>query len=263
MRSMFGWDSTGSRSAWEASYPFAAGAADNTWIEVAHTRDQSGGAWMYLARGSGIFWNCGKSLRARNKVSAAIRLAEQFAPFMSREKVRDRAVETLSHAIATNDESACDGDHCKIFMQMMRSNRTDRNDNCYGHCSLTEAPLEVWLQRVADGADPDHWQWDHMSASSVFDQIIWQWAKRVGYDSVQLTMQPQVWCGLTWTTEMLDLRVRRHRPTDLVPNLAVRDPLSPPGGKGGAPCVVRPDNSSRRSFQLCMYCEGTIMERVC
>ena len=40
-----------------------------------------------------------------------------------------------------------------------------------------------------------------MSASSVFDMGLLKWAKRLKLDSVQLTMQPQVWCGLSWTTE--------------------------------------------------------------
>ena len=261
MRNLFGWNAPTSRREWEGSYPYAAGVQDHRWVEVAHTRDQSGGAWMYLAIGSGIFWNCGTSLRARNKVDAAIRLTEKIAPTLPGWKNGTRAVDALAHAIESNDAKACDADHCTIFMQMLRSNRTDRNDNCYGQCSLAVAPLATWLERVAAGAEPSRWQWDHMSASSVFDQVIWQWAKRLGYDSVQLTMQPQVWCGLTWTTELLDLRVRRHRPLDLLPNLALRDPLAPADDNRGAPCVVRSDNSSRRTFHLCMYCEGTLMER--
>ena len=264
MRNLFGWKDLGSRAAWEASYPFATGAPDNSWSEIAHTRDQSGGAWMYLAKGSGIFWNCGTSLRAKNKVAAAIRLTEQLAPLMSREKVRATPAETLAHAIESNDPSACDDDHCQIFMQMLASNRTDRNDNCFGKCRLAEAPLAVWLQRAASGADLANWEWDHMAASSVFDQIIWQWAKRVGYDSVQLTMQPQVWCGLTWTTEVLDLRVRRHRPHDLIKHLSLRNPLALAASMGkpaSAPCVVRQDNTSWRAFNLMMYCEGNVMER--
>ena len=98
-----------------------------------------------------------------------------------------------------------------------------------------------------------------MSASSVFDEVVWRWAKRLKYDSVQLTMQPQVWCGLGWTTEMVDLRVRRHHVPELRQYLGVRDPLSP--SSHGAPCVVRNDNASRRTFETNIYCEGTLMER--
>jgi len=49
---------------------------------VSHTREQNGGAWVYLTAGSGIFWNAGKSLRARNKVDAALQLLQQvLAPY--------------------------------------------------------------------------------------------------------------------------------------------------------------------------------------
>lgn len=141
MRSLFGWQDGVSRAQWEGKYPYAAGAPDNSWLEVAHTRDQSGGAWMYRARGSGIFWNCGSSLRARNKVAAALRLAEQFASQLPAAKAKGRPVDILARAIENNDEIACDDDHCTVFMQMLRSNRTDRNDNCFGEVRATHATL--------------------------------------------------------------------------------------------------------------------------
>ena len=191
---------------------------------------------MYLARGSGLFWNCGISLRARNKVAAAVQLTEELSPLLPQNKVKGTAAETLSLAIESNDAIACDKDHCEAFMKIFTSTRVDRNDNCYGTCPLSDAPLAMWLQRVADGTSPRNWKWDHMSASSVFDHIITYWSKRVGYDSVQLTMQPQVWCGFTWTSEVLDLRVRRHRPLDLVPFLGLRDPLQSLHSKS-APCI--------------------------
>ena len=40
----------------------------------------------------------------------------------------------------------------------------------------------------------------------------------------------------------------------------VRDPLASATAPG-APCVVRGDNASRRTFSLSLYCEGTLMER--
>ena len=259
MRSLFSWAATA--GAWEASYPHAAGMPDHTWSEVVHTRDSSGGAWLYLATGSGLFWNCGRSLRARNKAAAAIRLVEESAAYLPREKRKGSAAETLAHLITINDRAACGtGDHCIKFMQALRSNRKDRNDNCYGRCSLSEAPLHVWLHRTASDGGARHWDWDQMSASSVFDALLWRWAKRLKYDSLQLTLQPQVWCGLGWTTEMVDLRVRLHRTVELRQYLQVRDPLASSTAPG-APCVVRGDNASRRTFSLSLYCEGTLMER--
>ena len=92
----------------------------------------------------------------------------------------------------------------------------------------------------------------------MFDYGLYEWAKQLKYDSVQLTMQPQVWCGIGWTTELLDLRVRPHRIIDLLPHLSLRDPHAL---QTGQPCIVRKDNVSRKAFQICVYCEGSIMER--
>ena len=261
MRSLFSWEAVShGMEKWEASYPYSAGIPDHTWSEVIHTRDQSGGSWMYLATGSGIFWNCGKSLRARNKVDAALRLTTEITPSLPAHVVRGSAFETLAHAISSNYAGACDGDHCQKFVELLNSTRTNRNDNCYGLCSSAKAPLSVWLQRAANGSGSGPWQVEQMSASSVFDEVVWKWAKRLHYDSVQLTMQPQVWCGLSWTTEMLDLRVKQHRTHELRKHLGIRDPLSP--ATRGEPCIVRSDNVSRKTFSLNIYCEGTHMERV-
>ena len=48
----------------------------------------------------------------------------------------------------------------------------------------------------------------------------------MGYDSIQLARQPQVLpCNeLVYTTEILDLRARRHKAIDLLPHLTLRDP---------------------------------------
>lgn len=252
MRSLFEWDAV-STTAWEASYAYAKGVPDQGWVEVAHTREQTGGAWLYLATGSGIFWNCGRSLRARNKVAAAVLLLQQ------RHKLtRSDALRVLARGIEQGDSGMCGGQHCAAFMNIFVANRTDRNDNCYGRCR-PEVPLHTWLERAAFGNGAQEWQVDHMSASSVFDHGLYRWAKQLKYDSVQLTMQPQVWCGLGWTTELLDLRVRPHRILDVLPNLGLRDPHAVE--TGGEPCVVRNDNISRKAFQICVYCEGTFMER--
>ena len=252
MRNLFEWDSP-SIAAWESSYAYAAGIPDNGWVEVAHTREQTGGAWLYLASGSGVFWNCGRSLRARNKVAAAVQLLQQ-----RRKLTRSEALRMLARGIEQGDSGMCGGNHCAAFMAIFSSNRTDRNDNCYGRCRA-DVPLSTWLERSAFGNGARDWWYDHMSASSVFDHGLYRWAKQLKYESVQLTMQPQVWCGIGWTTELLDLRVRPHRILDVLPHLAVRDPQAIDAR--GEPCMVRTDNISRKAFQICIYCEGTIMER--
>ena len=251
MQSLFKWGSP-TLAEWEASYPYRQGINDHSWGEVAHTREQTGGAWLYLATGSGVFWNCGRSLRARNKVAAAAQLLMQ-----RKQLTRAKAFQMLAHGIQNDDRSVCGEDHCRTFMAIYASNRTDRNDNCYGRCHPGR-PLSAWLKLAADGNGATAWWYDHMSASSVFDHGLYKWAKQLKYDSVQLTMQPQVWCGIGWTTELLDLRVRPHRIIDLLPHLSLRNPHSL---EHGEPCVVRNDNISRKAFQVCVYCEGSYMER--
>ena len=204
MRSLFRWGDE--LSGWKAAYPYSDGAPDGSYVEVAHTREVTGGAWMYLAPGSGVFWDCGRSLRARNKVDAAVTLLQRGLRLS-----RALAVERLAEGIAADEQGMCDGDHCRVFMSIMRSNRTDRNDNCFGACSPAR-PLSHWLPFVASGEASREWRIDHMAASSVFDAVLVHWARRLGFDSIQLTMQPQVWCGLGWTTELLDLRAAA-RPT--------------------------------------------------
>ena len=80
---------------------------------------------------------------------------------------------------------------------------------------------------------------------------------RGGLRKLRVLLDDRVGERLGGGAELLDLRVRRHRPFDLLPHLALRDP----SGTGSMPCVVRADNASRRAFQLCVYCEGSLMER--
>ena len=280
MRSEFSWSAM-SRQQWEETYPYASGLPDHSWIEVTHTREQMGGAWLYLSPGSGLFWNNGRSLVSRNKVAASLRLANEALRLLehTNESVANMwraklklgrfgrrqlaASEWLADAIELNKKSVCATTYyqkrCQMFMETMRSNRTNRNDNCYGECSLKRAPLAVWFERAANGSGALEWKVDHLAASSVLDYFLYDTALKLGYDSIQLTMQPQVWCGLGWTTEILDLRVRQHKITDLVRRLSMRDPLNP--AAGGQPCIVRSDNASRKAFHLVTYCEGSAMEQ--
>jgi Ran GTPase-activating protein (RanGAP) involved in mRNA processing and transport len=253
MRNMYRWG-LADVAEWRRTYPYSSGVADNAWVEVSHTREQTGGAWLYLSAGSGIFWNCGRSLRARNKVDAALLLLQQL-----HKTSRDQALRRLAAGIEKDDGAWCEADHCRTFMSILRSNRTNRNDNCYGRCRLSERPLHEWLRVAVSGSASTEWWFDHMTASSVFDLGLLRLAKRLKYHSLQLTMQPQVWCGLAWTTEILDLRVRRHRILDILPHLSLRDPSELSRGR---PCVVRADNRSRKAFMACVYCEGSLMERV-
>ena len=235
-----------------------------------HASDPEGFLRLYLASGSGLFWNCGTSLRARNKADAAIRLADQLRQIMSRDRQVGDAVDTLAHAISSNDESACYEDRCKTLVSAL-SNSTERStENCFGACSVAQAPLAAWLRKASKGEATT----DILSASAVFDHILWGWAKKVGYDSIQLARQPQVLpCNeLVYTTEILDLRARRHKAIDLLPHLTLRDPSTawPAAAAGSAeasndkmvaPCRIGADNTSVMAFQLCAFCEGTLMER--
>lgn len=251
LRSHFGKEFGVTRSSLESGNPYMAGSADNTWVEVAQVHNQSGSLRMYRATGSGLFWNCGTSLRTRNKVAAALTLTEQLSPLMSRDLTKGSPADTLAHAIASNDASACSaGDLCKAFMRSLV-----KDVNADGAASLA-----ALLNRVAKGTEPPDFDGEQLSASPVFDQILWDWGKRVGYDTIQLAMQPQPTCGRWWTSELIDLRVRHHHPNDVLPFLGLKDPLAAPEEPAAA-CQVPTDKLSRRAFGISVYCEGTLMER--
>ena len=130
-----------------------------------------------------------------------------------------------------------------------------------GSNSPASAQLASALVRVGQGVEPANFIEERLSNSPVFDIILRDWGKRVGYDSIQLAMQLQAACGPTlwWTTELLDLRVGVHA-TDILPFLEVRDPLALPT-ESGIPCQVPAEKSSRRAFNMLLFCEGTLMER--
>ena len=253
MQNHFGATTGAPRSKWESAYAYMPGAADNTWSEVAQLQNRSTDMQLYLATGSGVFWNCGTSLRARNKVAAALRLTEQLSSVMSRDLIKGTHAETLAHAIASNDPSLCSsGGHCKALVGSVTKT---------GSNSPASAQLASALVRVGQGVEPANFIEERLSNSPVFDIILRDWGKRVGYDSIQLAMQLQAACGPTlwWTTELLDLRVGVHA-TDILPFLEVRDPLALPT-ESGIPCQVPAEKSSRRAFNMLLFCEGTLMER--
>ena len=253
MQSHLGAATGAPRSKWESAYAYMPGAADNTWSEVAQLQNRSTDMQLYLATGSGVFWNCGTSLRARNKVAAALRLTEQLSSVMSRDLIKGTHAETLAHAIASNDPSLCSsGGHCKALVGSVTKT---------GSNSPASAQLASALVRVGQGVEPANFIEERLSNSPVFDIILRDWGKRVGYDSIQLAMQLQAACGPTlwWTTELLDLRVGVHA-TDILPFLEVRDPLALPT-ESGIPCQVPAEKSSRRAFNMLLFCEGTLMER--
>ena len=128
-------------------------------------------------------------------MAAALRLTELLFPLMSRDLAKGTPADTMAHAIESNDASACSsGDHCMEFVQSLAASR-----------GTDGATLSAWLTRAAQGVEPAEFRWEPWVASPVFDQILWDWGKRVGYDSIQLIMQPQAACGMWWMTELLDL----------------------------------------------------------
>lgn len=203
------------------NYQYKNGFKNNSWVEVLHAccDNPNTGYWLYFAKGSGIEWNIGKTLVAKNKIEALHKLGisfENMAQLFPHFKFRSANGSWMS------------------WQQMAKLKHVTNYSQL--------------LKQAAKGTE---FAITRMSNSVDMDKMLAQLAHKKGYDSVQMTIQPNGNGG--WAFEIIGVRKLNFIP----PNKQIcpkKNTLRLPGNK---PCVC-----SNKSNAIALYCKGQESEQM-
>ena len=236
---------------------------DHVRLPVTHTRANtpSLGMWYYYARGCSDFgWNTGRTLAARNRCHAAVkidqrvhddgtrqainRMASYFLrrwPSMSRHITSQPYVQMLAsdvnateHDLLTLALCACASGVYGNTTSHCLSAVPSGPDSCIGDCQVRARALAPLA---------GHYGFDYFMRDAMRNFTVGQ-----DLDSVQLLQQPNGMGSLQWTTELWDVRELVRRSNHVA---------STTGWLNGSSCVL----SSNHKF--CKSCKGSRMETAC
>jgi hypothetical protein len=160
------------------SYRYKNGTPSHHFVEVYHARlYPEPGIFFYVAKGTGIFLNVGKTLVARNKIEALKKLG-----------MSDQEIITANSFFAINSKN-----HFKTLSYIRRRGEAAKKD--------LKTTIALALQKAQDGTD---YGYNRMANSSSMDYPLYYLGKKQGYDTIQFTIQPNDNGG--WAYELLDLR---------------------------------------------------------
>lgn len=242
---------------------------DGSFAEVAHT-SRCGvahcdrGIWFYSARGcSGLLWNVGRSLRAMNKLHAHALLAGENATCeLVGSSLRGARVRTAHGTRLPRNKHS----YVSSWLDRMQGRRADKT-------MVASVACRQWIEYFSTRSyalRPDGGRsFDPLDiiGSSLFDEPLVAAARRSGFDSVQLALQPG---GATKKTngyveaggskldvEFLDVRDGRTSceiesdPSRLLPHMrALRRTAE--GRHVMEPC------KPTTHFHACMACDGVV-----
>lgn len=181
---------------WE-SYRSSLGSPDNSWIEVVHSafvpEKTTYGVWFYKTVGSGIFVNLGKTLRGKNKLDVLIQLGwtiQDIANFIT----RPNNGEILKDPSITLTTVGLGGPSNVVFWLAGQYRITIKELMDIKKLSL----VEILTAAANPGSDYDI---NRINTSGTLDGPAFYMARQQGYNSVQYTVQPNVYNG--FTTEIM------------------------------------------------------------
>jgi hypothetical protein len=182
------------------SFKGAKGVPDNTWIEGLHSSfsitNTTFGVWFYHVKGSGIFVNLGKTLRALNKLDAIIKLGytfEDIADFIFRDKI--------GILIGLKDEfGVLNQDPLRTGLGGIENLEYWLNGQVADAPDVSKTKLVSMLKEAAYGTD---YNLNRINNTGVLDSLFTHLAQSQGYNSVQFTVQSNLYTG--WTIEIMIL----------------------------------------------------------
>ena len=240
----------------------AKGDPDYAWIEGLHSSfsivNLTYGVWFYRTKGSGIFINLGRTFAALNKIDCILKLLpmEDFVDFLLRKgtapsyyggkaKVRD-VLDVGPYATGLGGLENLDfwlngGYHTSLQKEL---------EKIFPNETITRHHVKSYLWNAAYG---NYYDVNRLCNTGTLDHLIIFLTHRLGYNSVQFTVQPNVYTG--WTTEVMILGGRKiltavEQMSDS--QLRILDPNRLPDGPTelvGKPCRYK-------SGFACLYCEA-------
>jgi len=237
---------------WE-SYHNSLGDPDNSWIEGVHSAffptNTTYGVWFYKTVGSGIFINLGKTLRARNKLDVLIKLGwtiQDIANFINR-PIPIKGTLLYDPSITLSNSGL--GGPEKVYFWLAGQYLT----NIKELMDIKKLSLEEILTAAANpGSDYDI---NRINTSGTLDSPAFYMARQQGYNSVQYTVQPNIYNG--FTTEIMivgdNTTNTAFTSIDDMPNSGYR--VLDPNNLPDSPTLTVGEACNYKYPLTCSYCE--------
>ena len=256
------------------------------YIEVLHSAFTSNnvmpGLWFYKVKGSGIFLEIdpATTLIANNKFDALRILYEKLYPeklYLEKDPFRE-----LANFILRKNEGdiILDNKNCSGWLKNKLDSQTkdldefktglDENMDYWlngqfkqtlkeNHKDLLGNPRKIaeFLKKVADSKDYDK---NRFANTGNIDNLMIYLARKAGYTSIQLTVQPNVYTG--WTIEVIALSAKPKDKmfsdlVDVKDRLSLRNPTNP---EDNPVRCEREDSDDVWKYSKCLYCDQQIPE---
>ena len=225
-----------------------------SWVEGLHSSfsivNTTYGVWFYRAKGSGIFVNLGKTYSALNKLDAILKLLsiDDFIDYILRDYTGDVLTDKLDidktglGGLKNMDFWLNGGLHTNLEKEIKLAFNTDK---------ITREHVKNFILTAAYG---NNYRVGRLANTGVLDHLIIVLTRQFGFNSVQFTVQANVYTG--WTTEIMILgnSPKIYTSVEDIPydNLKVLDPnnleIGPPG------CYNNGDVCTYNSNFSCLYC---------
>ena len=185
------------------------GNMSNSWIEVVHsafsTENVTYGVWFYRTIGSGIFLNLNNTYRAKNKITAIFDLWQSMGVVDYMGALADfilRPVDDKVNVVFDGpDKTGVGGPSNLVYwiFGMYSTNMQKYIDEKYAGSgmSLRDKIITV-LKEISYLKDIFV---DRMNNTGALDSLVTWLAFQQGYNSIQFTVQPNLYTG--WTTEVM------------------------------------------------------------
>lgn len=252
---------------WNSFYNFAGDPSDS-WVEGVHSafsiNIKTAAVWFYRAKGSGIFVNLGKTMAVLNKIDGIVKMMSklgvadpltELARFIMR-KYNGPVLTLHDDDSVTYIEPSNTGLEFGVEYWLNGQVARELYDELKTYKKAVDPTtnLKMLLEEAIYGHD---YNINRINNTGALDPLIVYLAKKLKLDSLQFTVQPNVYTS--WTTEIMILGSGNnvYDNIHMIPKNKFRilDPNNLPTGptNQGMPCDL---GTNINTFTSCVYCKG-------